>query len=107
MQLSQQSDELLVNMFNSSSVEKHKVKYLGPFADIFFPLGKLAARTLCLGMQVLEETQKSSVFDVGGLNLQKTLYFFQIIINFLWLLQIVLVAGFKYTSFALLVVEEP
>lgn len=54
MQLSQQSDELLVNMLNSSSMEKHKVKYLGPFADIFFPLGKLAARTLRLGVQVLE-----------------------------------------------------
>ncbi len=69
MKLSQQSNELLANMFNCTSMEKYKVKYLSAFANILFPLRQLAARTLRLGMQVLKKTQKSSVFDVGGLNL--------------------------------------
>lgn len=106
MELSQQSDELLANMFDCASMEKNEVKYLCAFANILFPLAQLAARTLRLSMQVLEKTQKSSVFDVCGLNLQEAFNFFQITVNFLRLLQVVLVAGFKYTSFALLVVEE-
>jgi hypothetical protein len=50
-------------------MEKYEVKYLSAFANILFPLRQLAAGTLRLGMQVLKKTQKSSVFDVGRLNL--------------------------------------
>lgn len=67
---------MLTDMLNSSSMKQHEVEDFGSFADVFFPLGQPTSRALSLRLQVVEETQKSLVFDVGRLDLQQSLNLF-------------------------------
>ena len=93
-------------MLDCASVEKHKVEDFGPLADIFLPLGESTAGRLGLRAQILEQAQKSPVFNVGRLRLNQAFHFLEVVVDFMRLLHVVLVGCLKHTSLALLVVEE-
>ena len=94
-------------MLHCASVEQHEIEYFCPLADIFFPLCKAASCRLSLRAQILEQAEKPPILNVGGLCFDETFYFFEIVVDFMRLLHIVLVGCLKYTPFALLVVEKP
>jgi len=107
MELSNQRDKLLADMLNGASVEQDKVKCFGALRDVFLPLRQTTSAALRLRLEVLEEAEEALVFNVRRLDFEQTFDLFQIVEHFLWLLQVVLVAGFEHALFVLLIVEKP
>ena len=100
-------------MFNGASVEQNKVEHFGPFTYVFLPLRLFGLRPcrssyrVVLGCQVLKQTDKAFVLDIGGLTLKDTFNILEVVVNLVGLLHVGLIAGLKDTLLALLGVEEP
>lgn len=126
VELPQEDLKVLRDMLDSTPVEEHKIKDFGSFVHVFLPLGLLAGKRgrlghgrvedalglllgglLGLGAEVLQQVDEALVLDVGGLGFENAFDVFQVVVDLVGLLHVVLVRSLEDPLFGLLRMEEP